>query len=195
MTLLDAVRATLRRLHYSPRTEEAYVHWIRQFIRFHAGRHPRQMGAEHLTAFLNDLAVTRRTSASTQNQALCALVFLYKRVLELSVPELEGLSRARRPEHLPAVLSRREVLALLERLVPPFRLIGELLYGSGLRLLESLSLRVKDVDFDRNQLMVRRGKGQHDRPALLPARARDALRSQVELVDRGPLGVISPLDR
>jgi integrase len=166
MTLLDAVRATLRRLHCSPRTEEAYVHRIRQFIRFHAGRHPRQMGAEHLTAFLNDLAATRRTSASTQNQALCALVFLYKRVLELSVPELEGLSRARRPEPLPAVLSRREVLALLERLVPPLRLVRERLYGSGLRLLESLSLRVKDVDFDRNQLMV-----------------------------RGPLGVISPLDR
>ena len=148
MTLIEAVRATIRRLHYSPRTEEAYVHWIRQFLRFHPGRHPRQMGAEEVTAFLNQLAVARRTSASTQNQALCALLFLYKRVLELDMPRLEGLTFAQRPAHLPAVLSRQETMALLDHLAPPFRLIGELLYGSGLRLLEALSIRIKDVDLD-----------------------------------------------
>ncbi|XXT21169.1 integron integrase [Sorangium sp. So ce429] len=184
MTLIEAVRATVRRLHYSPRTEEAYVHWIRKFIRFHSGKHPRRMGAEEVTAFLNELAVARRIAASTQNQALCALLFLYKRVLDLQIPRLEALERARRPEHLPSVLSRQETLTLLEHLVPPFRLIGELLYGSGLRLLEALSIRVKDVDLERRQIVVRRGKGQHDRPALLPARARDGLHAQLDSVAR-----------
>ncbi|MDC0683122.1 phage integrase N-terminal SAM-like domain-containing protein [Sorangium sp. wiwo2] len=169
MAIIEAVRATIRRLHCSQRTEEAIVHWIRQFIRFHSGKHPPQMGAEEVTAFLNELAVARRTAASTQNQALCVLLFLYKWVLDLQIPRLEALERARRPEHLPSVLSRHETLTLLEHLVPPVRLIGELLYGSGLRLLEALSIRVQDVDLDRRQIMVRRGKGQHDRPALLPA--------------------------
>jgi integron integrase len=184
VTLIDAVRTTIRRLHYSPRTEEAYLHWIRAFIRFHRGRHPRDMGAPEMTAFLNHLAVQRRISASTQNQALCAVVFLYRRVLGLDMPELDGLERARRPEHLPAVLSRRDVLALLDNLEPPFRLIGEMLYGSGLRLLECLSLRVKDVDLTHHQLMVRRGKGNHDRAALLPTRAREGLRAQLDEVER-----------
>jgi integron integrase len=182
MTLLDAVRSTLRRLRSSPRTQEASLHWIRQFIRFHNGKHPRQMGPEAITTFLNDLAVARRTAASTQNQALCALLFLYKRVLDLNLPRIEAIEHARRPQHLPAVLSRRDALALLDHLVPPFRLIGELLYGSGLRLLESLMIRVKDVDLERHQIMVRRGKGQNDRQALLPTRARDALRAQIEAV-------------
>src|SRR5262249_60750298 len=154
MTLIEAVRTKLRRLHYSPRTEEAYVYWIRELIRFHNGRHPREMGAVEATTFLNYLAVKRRASASTQNHALCALVFLYRRVLELNMPDLEGLERARRPAHLPTVLSRPEVLAVPDRLEPPFRLIGELLYGSGLRLLESLAVRVKDVDLERRHLIV-----------------------------------------
>ena len=174
MTLIEATRATFRRLHDSPRTEEAYLHWIRELIRFHEGRHPRTLGAAELTAFLNHLAVDRRTSASTQNQALCAILFLYKRVLDLDMPTLDGLERAQRPEHLPTVLSRRDALAVLDQLEPPFRLIGELLYGSGLRLLESLRVRIKDIDLDRRQILVRRGKGD---------------------VDRGPLGVVSPLDR
>jgi len=182
MTLVEAVRAAFRRLHDSPRREEAYLHWIRAFVAFHAGRHPRALGAPELTAFLNHLAVDRHTSASTQNQALCALLFLYGRVLDIPMPDLHGLERARRPEHLPAVLGRREVVALLERLDPPFCLIGELLYGSGLRLMESLALRVKDVDRDRRQLLVRRGKGDRDRPALLPVVTRDALRAQIERV-------------
>jgi integron integrase len=184
MTLIEALQNTLRRLHYSPRTEEAYVHWTREFIRFHQRRHPRELGAPEITAFLNDLAVRRRTAASTQNQALCALVFLYRKVLELEVPALTGLERAHRPVHLPAVLSRREVVALLDHLEPPFRLIGELLYGAGLRLLEALSLRVKDIDFDRHQITVRRGKGERDRPALLPTRARDPLSAQLDRVAR-----------
>ena len=184
MTLIEAVQTTIRRLHWSPRTEEAYLHWIRAFIRFHGGRHPRDMGAPEITAFLNHLAVKRRSVASTQNQALCALIFLYRRVLDLRLPALEGLERARRPGHLPAVLSRRDVHALLDQLVPPFHLIGELLYGSGLRLLECLSIRVKDVDIERRQIMVRRGKGNHDRAALLPARVREGLRVQLHEVER-----------
>lgn len=182
MTLLEAVSATIRRLHYSPRTEEAYLYWVREFVRFHGRRHPREMGAVEITTFLNDLAVRRHTAASTQNQALCALVFLYRRVLEVEMPALEGIERAQRPEHLPAVLSRRDVLALLDRLQPPFRLLGELLYGAGLRLQEALSLRIKDVDLERHQIMVRRGKGAHDRAALLPVLAREKLATQVEAV-------------
>ena len=170
------------------------------------------------------LAVERHVAASTQNQALCALVFLYRKVLELDVPALAGLERARRPVHLPAVLSRHEALALIEHLVPPCRLIAEILHGSGLRLLECLALGVKDVDLDRRAIMVPRGKGNHDRAALLPAQVRDDLRAQLDRVaerhraelvagrgevdlphalrakmpqaaSRGPLGVVSPLDR
>jgi integron integrase len=184
MTLLEALSTTIRRLHYSPRTEEAYVHWVREFIAFHHRRHPREMGAAEITAFLNDLAVRRRTSASTQNQALCALVFLYRKVLNLEMPALDGFERAQRPHHLPAVLSRREVEALLAQLQSPFRLLGELLYGAGLRLQESVSLRVKDIDLERRQITVRRGKGAHDRAALLPLRSREDLLAQLDLVRR-----------
>lgn len=184
MTLVEALRATIRRLHYSPRTEEAYIYWTREFIRFHSRRHPRELGAAEVTAFLNDLAVRRRTAASTQNQALCALVFLYRKVLELDLPALAGLERARRPNHLPTVLARGEVLVLLDRLDPPYRLIGEILYGAGLRLLEALSLRVKDIDLERRQITVRRGKGERDRAALLPTRAREGLRTQLDAVGR-----------
>ena len=184
MTLIEALRATLRRLHYAERTEEAYVRWTRAFIAFHGRRHPRELGPPEITAFLNDLAVRRRASASTQNQCLCALVFLYRKVLQLDMPTLDGLERAQRPVHLPAVLSRHEVTALLEQLDAPFRLIGELLYGSGLRLSEAISLRVKDIDFDRRQIAVRCGKGERDRPALLPTRAREPLRAQLDDVAR-----------
>jgi integron integrase len=182
MTLIDAARSTFRRLHYSPRTEEAYLFWIRALIRFHHRCHPRELSAAQITAFLNHLAVERRVAASTQNQAPCAVLFLYRRVLDLPMPELQGLERARRPEHLPAVLSRREVFLLLDHLDPAFRLVGELLYGSGLRLLECLAIRVKDVDLERRQIMIRRGKGEHDRPALLPARTGDGLRAQLDRV-------------
>lgn len=182
MTLVQALRNTIRRLHYSPRTEEAYVHWTRVFVRFHGGRHPRQMGAVEITAFLDDLAVRRNVSASTQNQALCALVFLYRKVLGLEVPMLADLARAQRPVHLPTVLSRGDVRALLDALQPPFRLMGELLYGAGLRVGEVIALRVKDVDLERRQITVRRGKGERDRAALLPARVQDSLRAQLGAV-------------
>ena len=184
MTLIKAGQTTIRCLHYSPRIAEAYLKWICAFIRCHGGRHPRDMGAPEATGFLNHLAVERRVSASTQNQALCALVFLYRRVLGLEMPDLKGLERARRPDHLPAVLSRRDVHALLDKLEPPFRLIGEILYDSGLCLLECLSVRVKDVDLERRQIMPRRGKRNHDRAALLPARAREGLRAQLHEVER-----------
>ena len=182
MALFEAIRATFRRLHYSPRTEEAYLHGIRQLILFNDSLHPRNLGAAELTAFLNHLAVDRRTSASTQNQALCAILFLCKRVLDLDMPTLDGLERAQRPGHLPTVLGRRDAFALIDRLEPPFRLIGEILHGSGLRLLECLSLRIKDVDLDRHPIMIRRGKGDNDRPALLPARTHRGLETQIEAV-------------
>jgi len=182
MTLFEAVSTTLRRLHYSPRTEEAYLAWVRAFVRFHNRRHPRDLGAAEITAFLNDLAVRQRTSASTQNQALCALVFLYRKVLALDMPALDGLERARRPEHLPNVLSRPAVRSLLDQLQPPFRLLGELLYGAGLRVNEALSLRIKDVDLERHQITIRRGKGAHDRAALLPASCRASLAAQIDAV-------------
>ena len=129
MPLFEALRSTIRRLHYSRRTEEAYLHWTREFIAFHRHRHPSELGGDDIVAFLNDLAVRRRTSASTQNQALCALVFVYRKVLQLEMPDLDGLERARSPEHLPTVLSRRDVTMLLEHLESPYRLIGELMYG------------------------------------------------------------------
>ena len=139
-TLIEAVRDMITRLHYSPRTEEAYVYWIREFIRYHRRQHPRDLGGAEVTRFLNYLALERRVSASTQNQALRALVFVYRRVLGLIIPELEGLERAKRPEHLPVVLAPGEVRALLGHLESPNRLIGELLYGSGPRLGEVRSL-------------------------------------------------------
>ena len=180
-TLLEAVHVTLRRLHYSPRTEEAYIGWIRAFIHFHGRRHPREMGAEEVTAFLNFLAVEKKVAASTQNQALCAIVFLYKYVLELDLEWLEGLTRAQRPRRLP-VLARAEVDAVLDRLDRPIDLLGEIFYGSGLRLMEGISLRVKDIDFARHQIMVRDGKGEVDSAVPLARRSEEKLHGQMELV-------------
>ena len=180
MTLFEAVSATIRRLHDSPRTEEAYLRWVREFIRSHHRRHPRERGAAEITAFLNDLPVRRRTSASTPTHALCARVFPSRKVLEIEMPALAGLERAQRPRHLPNVLSRRAVLAQLDRLEPTFRPLGELLSGAGLCVQEALSRRVKDVDLERHPLTVRRGKGAHDRAALMPTRTREGLAAQVE---------------
>ena len=184
MTLCEAVSAMIRRLHDSPRTEEAYLRWVREVIRFHHRRHPREMGAAEVTAFLNGPAVRRHTSASTPNQALCTLVFLDRTVLELEMPTLEGLEPAQRPTHLPNVLSRRDVLALLDRFRPPLCLLGDLLYGAGLRLPEALALHAKDVDLERHQITLRRGKGAHDRVTLLPVLARDGLAAQIETARR-----------
>ena len=167
--LLDRVRAALRLLHYSRRTEAAYVGWIRRYILFHGKRHPADMGAAEVTGFLSSLAVDGRVAASTQNQALSALLFLYRNVLEVDLPWLDRVVRAKRPERLPVVLTREEVVAVLRPLEGVPRLMASLLYGSGLRLLECCRLRVQDVDFAANQIVVRGAKGDKDRVTMLPA--------------------------
>jgi integron integrase len=167
--LLDRVRITLRARHCSRRTEKAYVAWIRRFILFHGKRHPSEMGGAEVTQFLSALAVQRNVAASTQNQALSALLFLYRDVLGQELPWLDEVVRAKRPERIPVVLSRTEVHGIIGSLDGPVRLLVLLLYGSGLRLLEALRLRVKDVDFARNQITVRGGKGDRDRVTMLPA--------------------------
>jgi integron integrase len=178
--LLDRVRAGLRSKHYSPRTEDAYVAWIRRFIRFHGLRHPRDLGEAEINSFLSHLAVGGRVSASTQGQALAALLFLYRDVLGRSLAQLGGVVRARRPLRLPIVLTRDEVRAVLERLEGPARLVAALLYGTGVRLLECLRLRVQDVDFGLNQILVRDGKGAKDRRTMLPAALKEAVARQLE---------------
>jgi len=167
--LLDRVRSALRTRHYSRRTEEAYVAWIRRYIFFHGKRHPGEMGAPELTGFLSSLAVDGRVAASTQNQALSALLFLYREVLELDIPWLDSVVRAKRPQRLPVVLTRDEVRAVVRSLQGIPRLMASLLYGSGLRLLECCRLRVQDVDFGTNQILVRGAKGDKDRITVLPA--------------------------
>jgi integron integrase len=173
--LLDRVRAACRARHLSRRTEEAYVAWIRRYVLFHDKRHPAEMGAPEVTKFLTSLAVDRQVAASTQNQALSALLFLYKDVLEPDLPWLDGIVRAKRPVRLPVVLTRAEVRAVLDRLDGVPRLIAYLLYGAGLRVLEGCRLRVQDVDFASNQIVVRGGKGEKDRVTMLPAIVKDAL--------------------
>jgi integron integrase len=167
--LLDRVRLAIRARHYSPRTEEAYVAWIKRYIFFHGKRHPSEMGAEEVTRFLSSLALHGHVSASTQNQALSAILFLYQEVLRQNLPWLDGIVRAKRSVRLPVVLTRDEVQAVLSQLRGTSRLIATLLYGAGLRLLECARLRVKDVDFATNQILVRGGKGDKDRVTLLPA--------------------------
>ena len=156
--LLELVSQRLRAQHYAIRTEEAYLHWIRRFILFHGKRHPAQMGAAEIEAFLTDLAVRGRVASATQTQALCALLFLYKQVLQIKLPALNSV-RASRPKRLPVVLSVDEVKRVIDAIEGArgtYRLMGELMYGCGLRLLECCRLRVKDIDFARRQIMVRR---------------------------------------
>jgi site-specific recombinase XerD len=179
--LLDQVRAKLRLLHASIRTEEAYCQWIVRFVKFHGMKHPNTLREREIEAFLSDLAVGRKVSASTQNQALAAILFLYRHILEIDLQRIDAL-RAKQPERLPVVLSIDEVRLILGGMVGRERLMTELLYGAGLRLLEVCRLRVKDVDFDRRQLMVRDGKGEVDRAVPLPAKCDPALRDQVETV-------------
>lgn len=170
--LLDQLRLAIRRRHYSHRTEKAYTFWVRTFIRFHRLRHPRDMGPDELRAFLNYLASERRVAAATQNQALAALLFLYREVLHIELPWLEGVERARTPVRLPVVLTRDEVRAVLAALTGASWLVGGLLYGAGLRLQECISLRVKDIDFRYRQILVRDGKGMKDRVTMLPENVR-----------------------
>jgi integron integrase len=173
--LLDQVREAIRTRHYSMRTEEAYVSWIKRFILFHGKRHPLVMGEDELTRFLSALAVDGRVSASTQNQALCALLFLYRHVLGQHLGWLDDVVRAKRPQRLPVVLTRPEVKALLGALDGVHWIMASLLYGAGLRLLECLRLRVKDIDFASQQILVREGKGKKDRRTILPAAVQELL--------------------
>jgi integron integrase len=177
--LLELVRAALRTRHYSARTEKAYIGWIRRFIFFHEKRHPETMGEAEIGAYLSYLASDAKVSASTQNQALAALLFLYQEVLGRKLEWLGDLVHAKRPAHVPVVLSRDEARAVLSCLDGVPRLVAALLYGAGMRLLEALQLRVKDVDLERRELIVRRGKGQKDRRTVLPEVLVDPLRCQL----------------
>ena len=172
------LREELRSRHYSPRTQKAYVYWARRFVRHHGERSPRLLGEPEVTAFLNSLAAEGNVSASTHTQALCALLFLY-RALGIPVPWLERLSRPRRTQRLPVVLTRREVATILAEMHGVPKLIASLLCGSGMRLLECARLRIKDIDFDASLVVVRDGKGAKDRSTLLPAVLRDTLRAQL----------------
>lgn len=180
--LLDQVRAAIRTRHYSWRTEQTYVQWIKRFIFFHNKKHPLQMGQQEVTQFLSALAVEKHVSASTQSQALSALLFLYRDVLGQDLPWLQNVVRAKRPQRLPVVLSRTEVRDLLNHLQDEKWLMATLLYGTGLRLMECLRLRIKDVDFERNQITVREGKGNKDCLTMLPSAVKEALARHLERV-------------
>ncbi|MGH8582599.1 MAG: integron integrase [Gammaproteobacteria bacterium] len=182
--LLDQVRDRIRLKHYSIRTEESYVDWIRRFVLFQGKRHPREMGAQEVEAFLTHLAVKGQVSASTQNQAKSALLFLYKEVLAEELPWLNGIETAKRPQRLPVVLTMGEVNAILSGVEGTGGLILHLLYGTGMRILECLRLRVKDVDFPRRELVVREGKGFKDRVTMLPASLVAPLQSHLDRVQR-----------
>lgn len=178
--LLDRVRARLRVKHYSMRTETAYLGWVKRYIYFHGKRHPAEMGRSELEAFLSSLAVERNVSAATQNQALSALLFLYREVLEIELPWLDNVTRAKKPARLPTVLTREETVALLDGIDEgEIKLIVRLLYGSGLRLLEGLRLRVKDVDLSRRELIVRDGKGGKDRVTMIATQLVEPLRLRI----------------
>ncbi len=166
--LLDQVRGQLRVKHYSLRTETQYIQWIRRFILFHGKRHPRELGAAEVEAFLTHLATDGNVAASTQNQALSALLFMYREVLGMDLPWLGNVVRAKRPKKLPVVLTRREIKAVLDRMSGIYGLMAALLYGTGMRLMECVRLRVKDVDFVRGEILVRDGKGGKDRVTMLP---------------------------
>jgi integron integrase len=178
--LLDQVRQRVRRLGLARRTEEAYVGWVRRFILANDKRHPTEMGAPEIERFLTHLAVHGNVSASTQNQALSALLFLYKQVLGIELAWLDGIERAKKPQRLPVVLTRLEVAALLGELTGTPWLMASLLYGAGLRLMECVRLRVKDVDFGKAELIIRQGKGGKDRRTMLPGALAAPLRAQVE---------------
>lgn len=180
--LLDRVREAIRTRHYSGRTEKAYVGWIRRYVLFHNKRHPADMGEVEIGKFLSSLALDGKVSASTQNQALSAVLFLYRQVLHRDVAWVEGVIRARAPRRLPVVLGREEVRAILQEMRGTPKLMALLLYGAGLRLLECARLRIKDVEFTSNQILVRGGKGDKDRVTLLPSVAKPDLARQLQFI-------------
>ena len=178
--LLDRLRDHLRTRHYSIRTETAYVDWARRFILFHGKRHPQEMGSAEVEAFLTHLAVNRQVSASTQNQAKAAILYLYKQVLGVDLPWLDGVVQAKTPQRLPVVLTASEVRALLLHMQGTTGLVAQLLYGTGMRLLEALRLRAKDVEFARREILVREGKGNKDRITVLPENLIGPLQAQLQ---------------
>ena len=180
--LPDEIRAVMRLKHYSLRTEEAYTYWVKKYIFFHQKKHPAEMGVAEIRAILSHLAVDQKVAAATQNQALSALLFLYQRVLGIDLPPVDEVVRAKRPERLPVVFTRQEVNEVLTRLSGTPWLVASLLYGSGLRLLEALRLRVKDVDFAQNQIVVREGKGAKDRVTMLPQSVKTPLQDHLQRV-------------
>lgn len=180
--LLDCLRKEIRTRHYSRRTEKAYVGWIRRFVLHHGTRHPSVLGEKEVAGFLTHLATEAEVSASTQNQALNALLFLYRDVLKQELPWMDDIVRAKHKRRLPVVLTRREVRAVLDQLEGTPKLMANLLYGAGLRLLECARLRVKDLEFEANELIVRDGKGGKDRVAILPASMAPELRANLQLV-------------
>lgn len=191
LKLLDQVRQAVRLRHYSPRTEKAYVRWVLRFVRHNGRRHPAELGGQEVTRFLSWLAEERKVSASTQTQALSALLFLYRHVLLLDLPWMTEVVRAPARVRLPVVLTREEVRAVVRRMQGAERLVVMLLYGSGLRLLEALRMRIKDVDFDQEQIVVRGGKGDKDRITMLPQSLKAELRrhiSEVRLLHEKDLG-------
>ena len=177
--LLDQVRDRVRRLGYAKRTETSYVHWIKRYILFHGKRHPREMGKAEVEAFLTNLAVERHVAAATQNLALSAILFLYREVLAVPLPWLDDVTRAKKPARLPTVLTRSQVQAVLERTDGTVGLMLRLLYGAGMRLMECVRLRVKDVDFAMQQITVRDGKGGKDRVTMLPRSVAAPLRAHL----------------
>ncbi|MDL1968710.1 MAG: integron integrase [Deltaproteobacteria bacterium] len=179
---MDQVRNRIRYKHYSIRTEQAYIEWIRKFIFYHGKRHPAEMGENEISDFLTYLAVKRRVAASTQNQALSAIVFLYREVIQRELGEFENLVRAKRPSKLPVVFTPKEMKNILIQLEGNNGLMGHLLYGAGLRIMECVRLRVKDIDFDYKQVIIRNGKGNVDRVTMLPNIITDNLKLHLEKV-------------
>ncbi|MBU0710940.1 integron integrase [bacterium] len=177
--LLDQVRERVRIKHYSYRTEQSYVQWIKRFILFHNKKHPKDLGEEEITQFLSHLAMQKNVAASTQNQALCAIVFLYKNVLNIDLGEFSKIQWAKRPKRLPVVFSKDEVKRILAEMSGVYKIMAALLYGSGLRLSECLRLRIKDLDFDYQQITVRSGKGDKDRTTVLPESVMDDLKKHI----------------
>lgn len=180
--LLDQVRNRIHYLHYSRKTESSYIHWIKGYILFHGKQHPKDLNADDVVAYLNFLAKNKQVSASTQNQAMNAIVFLYKQVLNLDLEEFKNLKYAKRPKRLPVVLTQSEVARVMEQLSDPHWTMVSLMYGSGLRFMECLTLRVKDIDFERRELFVRAGKGNKDRVTMLPVNSIPGLKKQIEIV-------------